>query len=51
MTTTTTRHGSGGGVGEAELFTLDQLIQISQNPDPVASDLAGDRAARVPEMK
>ena len=50
MTTTTTRYGSGGGAGQAELFTLDQLVEISQNPDPVANDLAGDRAALIPEM-
>ena len=49
--TTTTRDGSGGGAGAAELFTVDQLVEISQNPDPVANDLAGDRAALVPEMK
>jgi predicted chitinase len=34
-----------------ELFTVDQLAEISQNPDPIAYDLAGDRAALVPEMK
>ncbi len=43
--------GSGGGVDAAELFTVDQLAEISQNPDPVAYDLAGDREALVLEMK
>ena len=48
----TTKTGSlGGGVDAAELFTIDQLAEISQNQDPVANDLAGDRAALVPEMK
>ncbi len=37
--------------GAAELFTVDQLARISQNPDPDFYDLAGDRAALVPEMK
>ncbi|MCA1717137.1 MAG: hypothetical protein LC781_09950 [Actinobacteria bacterium] len=41
----------GGGAVAAELFTVDQLAEISQNPDPVSNDLAGDRAALVPEMK
>ncbi len=39
------------GGGAAELFTVDQLARISQNPDPDFYDLAGDRAALVPEMK
>ena len=47
---TTTRDGPGGGVGAAELFTVEQLAEISQNQDPVANDLAGDRVALVPEM-
>jgi predicted chitinase len=34
-----------------DLFTVEQLAKISQNPDPVYYDLAGDRAALVPEMK
>jgi predicted chitinase len=34
-----------------ELFTVDQLAEISQNPDAITFDLAGDRAALVPEMK
>lgn len=34
-----------------ELFTVDQLAEISQNPDAITYDLAGDRAALVPEMK
>ena len=46
-----TNDGRGGGADAAELFTVDQLAEISQNPDPVAYDLAGDRAALVPEMK
>ena len=37
--------------GAAELFTVSQLAKISQNPDPDLYDLAGDRAALVPEMK
>ncbi len=47
----TTPDGPGGGVDAAELFTEDQLAQISQNPDPGRFDLAGDRAALVLEMK
>jgi predicted chitinase len=43
--------GPGGEANAAELFTVDQLAEISQNPDPVAYDLAGDRVALVPEMK
>ena len=51
-----TTDGPGGGEADAvELFTVDhtvdQLAEISQNPDPVFYDLAGDRAALVPEMK
>jgi predicted chitinase len=46
----TTTDGPGGVADAAELFTVDQLAQISQNQDPVAFDLAGDRAALVPEM-
>ena len=42
---------SNGGAGAAELFTVDQLAEISRNPDPDAFDLAGDRAALIPEMK
>jgi len=37
--------GSGGGADEAELFTVDQLARISENPDPDAYDLAGDRVS------
>lgn len=37
--------------GPAELFTVSPLAKISQNPDPDFYDLAGDRAALVPEMK
>ncbi len=47
----TTRDGPDGGDDAAELVTVDQLAEISQNPDPVAHDLAGDLAALVPEMK
>jgi len=43
--------GPGGGASAEELFTVDQLAEISQNPDPLGYDLAGDRAALVPEMK
>jgi len=46
-----TRDRSGAAGGGAELFTVDQLVKISRNPDPVLYDLAGDRAALVPEMK
>ena len=46
-----TKDRPGVAVGEAELFTLDQLVKISQNPDPVLYDLAGDREALIPEMK
>jgi predicted chitinase len=35
----------------AELFSVSQLAKISQNPDPDFYDLAGNRAALVPEMK
>jgi predicted chitinase len=48
---TTTRDGSIVGSDKAELFTVDQLTEISQNLDPVANDLAGDQAALIPEMK
>lgn len=48
---TTTKDGPGGGAGAAELFTLEQLTQISLNQNPVLNDLAGDLAALVPEMK
>ena len=44
-------HELKAGAGAAELFTVDQLAKISQNPDPDFYDLAGDRAALVPEMK
>jgi hypothetical protein len=47
---TTIGDGPGGGGDAAELFTVDQLAEISQNQDPVANDLAGDRAALFPEM-
>ncbi len=47
----TTTNGPAGGAGGAELFAVDQLAQISENPDPDGYDLAGDRAALVPEMK
>ncbi len=47
----TTKRDPAGGAGAAELFTVDQLAKISQNPDPVYYDLAGDRAALIPEMK
>jgi len=43
--------GPGVGADEEELFTVDQLARISENPDPVGYDLAGDRAALVPAMK
>ena len=33
------------------MITVEQLAEISQNPDPVLYDLAGDRAALVPEMR
>jgi predicted chitinase len=46
-----TTDGLGGGADAAELFTVDQLAELSQNPDPVRYDLAGDQAALVPEMK
>jgi len=36
------------GAGAAELFTVEQLTEISQNRDPVANDLAGDVAALIP---
>ena len=47
---TTTGDGPGRGGDAAELFTVEQLAEISQNQDPIANDLAGDRAALVPEM-
>jgi hypothetical protein len=34
--------------GAAELFTVGQLAEIVQNPDPDFYDLAGDRAALSP---
>ena len=40
-----------GSADADELFTEDQLVEISRNPDPEAFDLAGDRAALVLEMK
>ena len=43
--------GLGGGAEAAELFTVEQLTEISQNRDPVATDLAGDVAALIPEMR
>ena len=43
--------GLGGGAEAAELFTVEQLTEISQNRDPVANDLAGDVAALIPEMR
>jgi hypothetical protein len=46
-----TTDGPRGGADAAELFTVDQLAEISQNPDPVSYDLARDRAGLVPEMK
>ena len=49
--TVTTSHDLARGAGAAELFTVSQLAKISQNPDPDFYDLAGDRAALVPEMK
>ena len=45
------KEGLGEGADAAELFTVEQLTEISQNQDPVANDLAGDVAALVPEMK
>jgi predicted chitinase len=48
---TTTNDRSQRGAEAGELFTVDQLAEISQNPDPVAFELAGDLAALVPEMK
>jgi predicted chitinase len=45
------KNGLGGGADTAELFTIEQLTEISQNQDPVANDLAGDVAALIPEMK
>jgi predicted chitinase len=47
----TTKKGAAAGTDEKDLFTVDQLAKISQNPDPVYYDLAGDRAALIPEMK
>ncbi len=41
----------GGGAGAAELFTVNQLAKMLQNPDAVFCDLAGDRAALISEMK
>jgi LysM domain len=43
--------GPDGGADAAELFTVDQLAEISRNPDPVAFDLAVDQASLIPEMK
>lgn len=47
----TTKPELAAGAGAAELFTVGQLAKISQNPDPDFYDLAGDRAALIPEMK
>jgi hypothetical protein len=47
---TTTNDRPSGGAEVAELFTVEQLTEISQNQDPVANDLAGDHAALVSEM-
>ena len=43
--------GLGGGTEAAELFTVEQLTEMSQNRDPVANDLAGDVAALIPKMR
>ncbi len=43
--------GLGGGAEAAELFTVEQLTEISQNRDPVANDLAGYVAALIPKMR
>ena len=45
------KEGLGKGANAAELFTVEQLTEISQNRDPVANDLAGDVAALIPEMR
>ena len=45
------KNGLGGGANAAELFTIEQLTEVSQNQDPVANDLAGDVAALIPERK
>ncbi len=39
------------GADDTELFSVDQLAEISQNPDPITYDLAGDRVVLVSEMK
>jgi len=46
----TTNDGCGGRDDATELFTVDQLVEISQNRDPAAYDLAGHQAALVPGM-